>query len=76
MVSHKRPEAEAGKRRFESKVLYLSYMTPVLSVDFVWVTKKCRDFLQTVEEFNDGECEDGVKFAVEKRLCELVPIHD
>jgi len=47
-----------------------------VSTIFVWIVKKCRDFLQTVEEFHGSERETGVKFTVEKRLCELVPIRD
>jgi hypothetical protein len=47
-----------------------------VSTIFVWIAKKCRDFLQTVEEFHGSERESGVKFTVEKRSCELVPIGD
>jgi len=47
-----------------------------VSTIFVWIAKKCRDFLQTVEEFHGSERETGVKFTVEKRSCELVPIRD
>jgi hypothetical protein len=38
--------------------------------------KKCREFLQSVEEFHVSECESGTRFTVEKRSCELVPIRD
>jgi hypothetical protein len=41
---------------------------------FVWIAKKCRDFLQSVEEFHGTERESGLKFTVEKRSCELVSI--
>jgi hypothetical protein len=43
---------------------------------FVWIAKKCRDFLQTVEEIDGSERETGVKLTVEKRSCELVPVRD
>lgn len=51
-------------------------MTSVLDLDFVWIAKKCRDFLQPVEEFHGSECESGVKFNGEKGSRELVPIRD
>jgi hypothetical protein len=47
-----------------------------VSAIFVWIAKKSRDFLQTVEEFHGKGRESGVTFTVEKRSCELVPIRD